>query len=425
MKRRKPKFRYRIGPGGVAYLMVMGLILAAAIYTQANLLFWAFGLTIGGLLMSLVMAWVTLRGIGVQRLLPAHGVAGDGLVIRYHLTNRSWLPAFSLILRENWGSGSRGWRRQGPVASGRDQMLLARPSGWVLHIGPHQTLQAEAPCWPQRRGPLKFERIEITTSFPFNVIRKIAVFEQAMEVLIYPSLHRMNRRVLYTLSQADPAGRKHIERRGGQDEFYGLREYRPGDSLKLIDWKRTAHAGKLIAREHTQPSPPRIMVLLDLSDTQVAARMPEANGEMPEDLQRRLEENAISLTASLICDAYLHGYQIGLAVKGVVATAFPVHHSLPHRTRMLETLGCLDLDVPRRDHQSGGAMAPSVIIWPGYGSPQRRRTSGTTRATVLGAAEIEKYVSETGAARMLGRLARPSSKRQDQSLDAAVEPVDG
>src|SRR5690606_15223189 len=92
------------------------LIVGAANYTQANLLFWAFGLMIGGFVVSMLLAWQSLRGLEVQRLLPSHGVCGEPLVVRYQIKNRGWLPAFSLIVQETWGKGERGWKRIGPVA---------------------------------------------------------------------------------------------------------------------------------------------------------------------------------------------------------------------------------------------------------------------------------------------------------------------
>ena len=399
------------------YVMVTGLILGAAIYTQANLLFWAFGLMVGGLAISLLLSWQMLRAIQVQRLLPGHGVCGEALVLRYHLTNRSWLPVFGLMVHETWGQGGikglirrKTWRRVGPVAE-TPQRLKARPHGWVLHIGPHQVIQAEATCWPMRRGVLTFERIVVSTSFPFGIIRKVVESHQPADLLVYPHLYRMNRRTLYSLSQLDPSGRKQVERAGGTEEFYGIRPYRVGDSLKMIEWKRSARTGELVAREMTQPSPPRVMVLLDLRD--------------PDD---EAKENAISLTASLICDAHFHGYQIGLAVAGARCTVFPVHHSLPHRTRMLEALAGLNLQSTNQEMPSL-TDRPSVIVVPGRGDDgaQAARSDRIRgRAAVLGAADLEQHVSQGGAGGdLLHSRVRPTSRREEieeRSLMTAGAP---
>lgn len=435
MKRREPKkshARLRVGPGGLVYLVVTGLILGAAIYTQANLLFWSFGLMVGGLVISLLFAWQTLRAISVQRLLPSHGVCGEPLVLRYHITNRSWLPVFGLVIQEMWGPKLRGWKRVGPVAD-RPQRLKNLPAGWVLHLGPYQAIQADATCWPLRRGLLPFEKIVISSSFPFGIIRKVVEFKQPSELLVYPHLYRMNRRILYSLSNLDPSGRKQVERGGGHEEFFGIRPYRSGDSLKLIDWKRSARTGDLVAREMTQPSPPRVMLLLDLSSVRAAASAKQAReaqqptkrrkrraASAPAELVLTNEEKAISLAASLVCDAHFHGYQIGLAVSGVKFLPFPVHHSLPHRTKMLEALAGIDLTQPD-DGRVKMVERPSVIIWPGSGDGA---PSGGVRgsAAVLGAADLDQYIAgAAGLTDIFSRRSRPVSRREEIEEDVETK----
>ena len=285
----------------------------------------------------------------------------------------------------------------------------------MLHLPPNAKLQAEAPCWPRRRGYLAFERVVVSSSFPFGVISKSVEFEQQSRVLVYPRLLRVNRRLLYKLSQLDPSGRKHMEKAGGHEEFFGLREYRYGDNPRTIDWKHTARSGVLIAREMTQPSPPRLMILLDLagpgdSDADGAANgnvgAGKANGHArrgsPRGLAARLVgkgrrpvtprrdddavEQAITLAASIVCDAHFNGYQVGFAVAGVDAPTFPVHHSLPHRTRILETLATLDT-TRRRAAPPPLPMPPSVVIRPG--APGARRGD----AIVIGTDQMKQYVA--------------------------------
>jgi len=403
------------------YLLVSGLILGASIYTQANLLFWAFGLMIGGLGVSAAMSWRVLRGVEVQRLLPSHGVAGEMLVLRYHLRNKSWLPLFGLLIHETWGRGVNGWKRVGPVAE-RPAVLLAPPRGWVLHLGPNQSCQAEAPCWPTRRGPLDFEQIVLSTAFPFNVIRKTLIVRQPQQVLVYPHLYRVNRRLISRLATVEVAGRHHTDRRGGHDEFYGLRDYRPGDSLKMIDWRRSARTGELVAREMTKPSPPRMMVMLDLSHRLpgiepggAGRRRGSKRGRSPAALtpQQALEEQAIALAASLICDGYLHGFQVGLAVKGPPCPLYMPHHSLPHRARLFEALARL---VPaRRDLKAPEpAVEPSVVITTAGeagGAFERRRG-----APVLHAAKLGDYVRAGDPASLLGTRVRPMNRREELEI---------
>ncbi len=425
----KPRTRLQLGPGGLMFIVVSGLILAVAIYANSNLLYGAFGLMIGALIVSTVVSWQMMGDVAVKRILPAHGVASEELAIRYELINhKRWMPAFGVIIGESWGRGSKGWKKQGPVAD-NPRRLRGRPFGWVLHLGPNQKVQAEAPCWPLRRGPLRFERVVVSTSFPFGIIRRVLEFEQAGEVLIYPHLYRINRHVLFSLSHADPHGRKRLERAGGTEEFFGLREYRAGDSLKMIDWKRSARTGKLVSREMTLPSPPKIMLLLDLR--MGAVKLPPTDGKrqrssaevarLTEDGQRQqlvLLERAVSLAASLVCDAYFHGYQVGMTVWGTVCVPFPVHHSLPHRTKMLEALAQLDTSV-QIEGQAATAMAPSVIVRAEEGPSSEGYAAGVGFGApmVMTASEMERFVIEMegGSTALLSSRARPESRRQEMA----------
>lgn len=420
--------RIQIGPGGMLYLIVALLLLGASIYTQANLLFWSFGLMVGGLMISVLLSLLALRKLTVQRLLPGHGVVGEAMVIRYRLANRRrLLPGFNLVIREQWGKGRRGWRHDGPIAED-PQRLAGQPTGWVLHLGPSQTVQAEAMCWPLKRGMLKFERIEVSSSFPFGVVRKVLDIPQPDEVLIYPRLYRMNRRLLGRMTQVDMTGRKQLDRSGGTEEFFGLRPYRTGDSFKTIDWKHSARSGALVSREFTQPSPPKIMLLLDLTKRpQPPSVAADEEKHAAHSLFHRHKhrptrpdpsdpiERAVSLTASLVCDAYFYGYQVGLVVAGARCLSFPLHHSLPHRAKILEALSTLDATQPAASDQTP-SVDPTVLVHCGGA----QRPAGDHRCLVLGAAHMEQFVREVegGMTDLLTRRTAPVNRRDELTMDA-------
>jgi uncharacterized protein (DUF58 family) len=47
------------------------------------------------------------------------------------------------------------------------------------------------------------------------------------------------------------------------DEFYGVKEHREGENPRFIHWRRSARTGTLVAKEMTQVSPPRLLILVD------------------------------------------------------------------------------------------------------------------------------------------------------------------
>lgn len=414
--------RFELGPGGLMFFIVSALILAVAIYAQAPLLFWAFGLMVGALFVSVLLPTMMLRGLRIERIMPTHGVAGESMLLRYQLNNtKQLMPAFGVVIAETWGRGRNGWRKVGPLAS-TPRRLKGKPLGWVVHVGPGQHIQAESPCWPLRRGYLHLEKIQVSSAFPFGILRRVREFDLPAQVLVYPRLVRVDRKVLFKLSDMDPFGRERIDRGGGHEEFYGLREYRPGDSLKTIDWKRTARTGQLVSREMTQPSPPKIMVALDLSDIpRGGLKVSKKNAEAKaiEKMEQHVEQ-AISLAASLVCDAYFNGYQIGLAVMGVPFTPFPVHHSLPHRTKILEALSQLDVSCAS-DRNTTLPARPNVIIRPGDKDDKDAKSDGTKSIDedqmVFEASKMQEYVvdlEDANGSMLQGRAAGRSRRQQVQ-----------
>ncbi len=382
--------RIQLSLGSLIYLMVTALICFAALYTQANLLFWTLGLILGAFAVSLVAALLMLNNLDVHRLAPLRGVAGEPLILRYHVTNRSRFACFSVEIIETWAGYRRGRRAKqtaGPFGENPPK-LRDRPFGWVLHAGPGQTIQAEAPCWPVRRGSLKFERFIVRSGFPFGILRKVVYFQQPGEVLIYPPLRRLNRQTALSLSGNDISNAKHADRGGGMDEFFGLRPYRPGDNYKLIDWKHSARANNLVSREMAKPRPPRMMILLDLA-------RPDENEEpqwahIVDDVWSHAQEEAINLAGSLIREAYLHGIHVGLEVKGTPAAALPMNHNPAHRTRLLDMLASLDLTNTQQTHNPQ-PINPTVIVRPNPAASQQ--DGGEQLATLINVAGHKHWMA--------------------------------
>lgn len=300
------------------YLGVTVFIGLAAVNSQTNLLFWTFGMMVGAFFMSVLVASATMRSIEVRRLLPDHGATDEPMLIRYEIVNRKWtMPCFGLVISELDGE-----------TTGR---LRGRPYGWVMHLGPRATTHATSTAWPTRRGPVSFNRIRVATTFPFGILRKTITVSQPGRVLIYPKIHRLRRELLADVRSRDVAGSRVSAQGGGFEEFYGLREYRPGDAIKLIDWKHSVRTGKLVSRDMTRLTPPKLMVLLDVRDR--------------EDRAAADDESAVDFAASLICEAHQGGFEVGLCLIGAVAATFAPGHGRWHRTQILHALSEIDLSV--------------------------------------------------------------------------------
>ncbi len=144
-----------------AFVLASLLVLGTAVYTQANLLFWLFGLSVGAALFAAGHGALALRGLSVRRLPPGRCVAGASVSLGYELHNGGRLACLSVRVRElgqagawalvghrarppsgasrTWrgscpGCGCRGWgrgRRCGRWRRGsRPRGASTRCSGW-------------------------------------------------------------------------------------------------------------------------------------------------------------------------------------------------------------------------------------------------------------------------------------------------------
>ncbi|MDY7108318.1 MAG: DUF58 domain-containing protein [Planctomycetota bacterium] len=331
--------RYHLGLPFWVYCGLTLLVALAAMNRNDNLLYWVFGVMASSLLVSGLVSGLMMTGLSVRRVSPPHGMVGEALTIRYAVRNRNRLfPVFNIHLEERPVSDRRGW-----------QQLMSRAAAWVMHIGPREEVHGEALFWPRRRGEARFHQLRIWTSFPFGIIRKSLILSCEHHTLVYPRLYALRPRVLEAIAPAAAIGAKVSHHAGAGDDYFGLREFRPGDSMRHIAWKRLANREELVTIERTRPTPPKMRLVLNLSSP------PATDGEgEASDTGRQLEEEAISLAASIIHAADLTGCEVGLTILGLNRDPIPVRRSHWHRNRLMAALAEIDLGATRSAEEDRG-----------------------------------------------------------------------
>ena len=327
---------------GLIYLGLTILVALAAMNNQNNLLFWILGVLVAAAILSLTLATLVLRCTQVRRLDPHYGAVGEPLLIRYAVSNRSrWMSIFNIHVSEQPlhegkagnAANAVGWQR-----------LMKPASAWVMHTGPGEMVHGEAMFWPLARGEATFDRVCIHTNFPFGVLRRSKVISQPQHTLIYPMLYELRRGLLASIAPMGLIGSKIAHHAGAGDDYFGLREFRPGDSMRHISWKRTARTDQLVTIERTSPAPAKLRVVLDL--TVSTDKLPGAAGDASK--ARAMEEKAISLAASIIHAADLEGFEVGLTALGVHSPPIAVRRNQWHFHKMMAALAQIDLDRARQ-----------------------------------------------------------------------------
>ncbi|HTW94230.1 MAG TPA: DUF58 domain-containing protein [Tepidisphaeraceae bacterium] len=245
--RRSPGFDFSLT--GVIYCFMMGFMGLAAIQGQANLLFGVFGVMIGILLVSGVICRTVIRRLTVTRILPDSAIVGRTATILYQFQNKKrYWPSLSVRLAELDGV----------------EAFTTQPAAYLLHAAAKMTATVPTEIVPKRRGICRLNEYQISTSFPFGFIRRARVNDAADMMVIYPAVGRVSPRLLTMCRSAEKVGASLKPQSGGQDEFYGVKQYRPGESQRSIYWRRSAKSpGFLVSKEMTQVAPPRLMLLVD------------------------------------------------------------------------------------------------------------------------------------------------------------------
>ena len=117
---------------------------------------------------------------------------------------------------------------------------------------------------PSKRGLCQFGDILLWQPSPARLFRRRYRISAATDLPVYPDFSVLQRDALKAHQDSRQLGSAHHQQRRGQGmEFHQLREYRPGDSLRQIDWKASARRRALISRDYEEEQNQQLIVLLD------------------------------------------------------------------------------------------------------------------------------------------------------------------
>lgn len=268
---------------GWSFLCVTVLVGVAAIKSQAPFAFVLFGVMVSVVTLSATLSARMVTSVRLRRQAPPRAWQNQTVHIGYYLRNIARRSCLSLSMEE-----------VAPVG-------IESVKGYCLHLPARRILRAGSRFTVRRRGRIELFAVELRTSFPFGLIRAGRRIERSASLMIWPARGRLRRRLLcrgaVEVSHAAPSPVS-----GGQDEFFGLREYRPGDSLRWIHWRRSAARSTPVVREMSRPLPEILWLIVDtriadLSEVGVARR-----------------ERVLRLAATLVDHAFARDYQVALAL---------------------------------------------------------------------------------------------------------------
>jgi uncharacterized protein (DUF58 family) len=265
----------------MAYAVVWGGLLLVGLYQQVNLILLVAGLAAGPVVASVFASAAMLRKLRLTRRVPAYVFSGEPLRLEYTLHNdRRWTAALALNLQDDLAPGDRSIVGASNV---QPRVFFPRVPG----------LDRERLRWegqsPQR-GRYDFRSLDLATRSPFGLFERRVTIAAPDELIVYPTIGHLTRRWHIAQREASETrrGQRH-DRSTAQQEYHGLRDYRPGDSPRWIHWRTSARLGQPMVKEFEQQHEQDLAVLIDpwLPRTKVTHE------------QREAVEDAIKFVATL------------------------------------------------------------------------------------------------------------------------------
>lgn len=335
-----PQSSIRILKAGRNTLLVALALLLIGLLRRVNLLLLLGDVLAVSVLLNLLAAGRSLRGLQVRRRLDEWLFARTPLSVQLHVSNPS--RRARLGLRIEGGE----WRRVGDGASASNASgsspLAALETCVVDWLPGRESFSWRCQVILPQRGRYIWGAMQGSSGYPFGLVERRNVLMEEETVLVLPSLGWLHRgrflRHLRNLSaQVRNAQHRHKPRLhpAAQAEFHGLRSYRSSDSPRLIHWRTSARRGELMVREFEDEPSDNLLVVLDPT-------LPAESDYCGVPLREQFEE-MISLTASICWEwCRCHGDRLVL----VTATPEPVVldglTGPVHARRILECLADLE-----------------------------------------------------------------------------------
>ncbi len=263
---------------GWYYLLVLGFVLCGAMLREVNLLLVLAGMLIGPLVLSWRMVVVTLRGLEIRRRMPSGVCAGDPLVVNLQLDNgRSKIGSWAVSVEEQIDR------------EGREPI---RPMVLFPYVPAGQSRGRAYRSVLGRRGRYRLGPLRVSTRFPFGLIRRTVTLGETEWLTVFPRLGRLTGQ--WRLRQREALeGAQHRRWRHSRVEgdFFGVRDWRSGDSRRRINWRSSARHGTLVVSQFERPHNRNVAVLVDLWQPEKPS---------PADLEK--VELAVSFAATVVTD---------------------------------------------------------------------------------------------------------------------------
>lgn len=266
---------------------------------------------------SYLLMRVNLHKLEVRRCLPSRAVAGESVPVELEIDNQAGRRRFLFAVDDILPEGLQASEASRQV---------------VVDLAPHASRSLHYELVPQCRGVYHLSELRLTAPDLLGMYESSNRLPQTDELIVYPKLI-----ALPHLWPSIPTGaptRAQVRRKSNQGlDLYGVRKYLPGDDLRRIHWKATAHTGELVVTERERRYSMAATAVIDLSRDVHAGRGNETTLEY-----------GVTLTASLLDQVLRQRGVAQLIARGARDYSVPFGAPGCSQTAILESLARIRAD---------------------------------------------------------------------------------
>jgi uncharacterized protein (DUF58 family) len=233
----EPKFLSSQAAGYLLHkpgLAALAAILVFAAWSNQAPIVLLMGLFLSAALVAKGWSRLCLMGVTCQRSLSETRVfPGDMVNLILHVSNRKPLPLPWIQVDDHLPAGLASHT----AGSGAEAGLIRRRAALLWYGSVRWTCRVEC----SKRGFYPFGPLETTSGDIFGLYSRSLSWNTQDHIIVYPRIFPVMR---VPIPPVHPMGNSKTDRLVFQDptRTVGVREYRPGDSLRNIHWKASARA---------------------------------------------------------------------------------------------------------------------------------------------------------------------------------------
>lgn len=355
----------RIRPAGICALIATSIASFLCVGQPKGSIFQIFCYSLG--LVILTLLWTLLRRAKISAVIETPKYATVGETLRYSVSlnhSHRWkkrgfrllqippdprpsLREFSQI--EEPGEKSRNAFDRTMIYY-RWRWLMTRHSSFLsdeteksFDLAPHKTTKIPMSLTPQQRGVYILNNLRLLMSDPLGFFQKCKSLNPSpARLIVLPKRYRLPHFEMPGSSNFRIGGEETGNSIGNSGEFIGIREYRPGDSMRQIHWKSWAHTGKPMVKELEDTFYPRYALILDT---------------FPGSPDRMVFEEMVSIASSFIAGLDRHDALLDLMFIADDAHTVTAGRGLERTEKLLEVLAAAHIEPTQRFD----ALSSSVI----------------------------------------------------------------